>query len=69
MKMKKTIKELKKLVDRIRKRPVLKYPIALFFLIIGFLGGFVPIFQGWIFGALGLYILFGDKFEKYLKKK
>ena len=35
----------------------LKILLGIFLLIIGFLGGLIPIFQGWMFGIPGLMIL------------
>jgi len=35
----------------------LKILLGILLLIIGFLGGLIPIFQGWIFGIPGLIIL------------
>ncbi len=38
-------------------KDTLKILLGIFLLIIGFLGGLIPIFQGWMFGIPGLMIL------------
>jgi len=38
-------------------KDVLKISFGILLVIIGLLGGFIPIFQGWIFGIPGLIIL------------
>ena len=38
-------------------RDIVKITIGIILVIIGFLGGLIPIFQGWIFGIPGLIIL------------
>jgi len=38
-------------------KDTLKISLGLILVIIGFLGGLIPIFQGWIFGIPGLIIL------------
>jgi hypothetical protein len=35
----------------------LKISLGIFLVLIGFLGGLIPIFQGWMFGIPGLIIL------------
>jgi len=62
-------KKIKRMILKIRKHKVLRIPIGISFIIIGIVGLFLPILQGGICIFLGLYILFGDKFEKYLKEK
>ena len=36
---------------------VLKVVLGIILIIIGFIGGLIPIFQGWIFGIPGLMLL------------
>jgi len=38
-------------------KDVLKISLGILLIIIGFLGGLIPIFQGWMFGIPGLMIL------------
>ena len=38
-------------------RDILKIILGIFLIIIGFVGGLIPIFQGWMFGIPGLIIL------------
>ena len=38
-------------------KDALKISLGILLVIIGFLGGLVPIFQGWVFGIPGLIIL------------
>ena len=38
-------------------KDALKIALGIFLVIIGFLGGLMPIFQGWVFGIPGLMIL------------
>ncbi|GEM_PF-397708 len=45
-----------------------RLPLALLFLAIGIIGGFIPIFQGWIFVLAALWLLFPDHAEQLVKK-
>ena len=38
-------------------KDALKIALGILLVIIGFLGGLIPIFQGWVFGIPGLMIL------------
>ena len=38
-------------------RDIVKISLGVFLIMIGLIGGFIPIFQGWIFGIPGLIIL------------
>jgi uncharacterized membrane protein YbaN (DUF454 family) len=38
-------------------KDILKISFGILLVIIGLIGGFIPIFQGWIFGIPGLIIL------------
>ena len=38
-------------------KDALKISLGILLVIIGFLGGLIPIFQGWVFGIPGLIIL------------
>ena len=67
--------DLEKLEEKIMKinkkfenRRFMKKFAGVGFIIIGVLGGFIPIFQGWIFVLLGCAILFGERFIEYIKK-
>lgn len=39
------------------KAKIIRLSLGYCFLLLGFLGGFIPILQGWIFIALGLILL------------
>ena len=60
-------KKLKTIIKKIRKNNLLRIPLGILFIIIGIIGGFIPIFQGWIFLLIGVLILFGPEITKYLK--
>ena len=52
----------------------LKISLGIILVIIGFLGGLIPIFQGWVFGIPGLMILANyfppaKRFLNWAKKK
>ena len=47
-------------------RDILKISLGIVLVIIGFIGGLIPIFQGWIFGIPGL-ILLADYFPPIKK--
>ena len=47
---------------------ILKVALGIILIIIGFVGGLIPIFQGWIFGIPGLMLL-GSVFPPVKKKK
>ena len=51
-------------------KDILKITIGLILVLIGFIGGLIPIFQGWIFGIPGLIILsqYFPSIKKVLKK-
>ena len=55
-------------------KDILKITLGILLLVIGFLGGLIPVFQGWLFGIPGLIIL-ADYFPpinrllKWAKKK
>ena len=36
---------------------ILKFSLGVFLVIVGIIGGLIPVFQGWIFGIPGLIIL------------
>ncbi len=53
---------------------IIKIGLGIILIIIGFLGGMVPIFQGWVFGIPGLIILSkyfksAEKILKWVKNK
>ena len=59
---------------KIRTVDVLKIFFGIVLVIIGFIGGLIPIFQGWIFGIPGLIILANyfppiKKILKWAKRK
>jgi len=45
-----------------------RLPLALLFLAIGILGGFIPILQGWVFVLAAFWLLFPDHAEQLIKK-
>ena len=49
---------------------IFKILIGIILILIGLIGGFIPIFQGWIFGIPGLIILskYFKIFEKILNR-
>ena len=61
-------KSLNKNMKKIRKHSYIRLPVGISLLVLGFIGGFIPIVQGWIFVFLGLTVLFGKKFTVYSKK-
>ena len=70
-KIKDLIKKIKEneLLEKIRKNKLLRIPLGTLFIILGMLGGFIPIFQGWIFLLIGILILFGPEIIKLEKHK
>src|SRR5574341_1818136 len=61
------------LIERIRalrhRMPlVIRLPLAFVFLILGVIGGFVPVLQGWVFIVAGLWLLFPNSTERLLQK-
>jgi len=61
-------KKLKTIIKKIRKNNLLRIPLGILFIIIGIIGSFIPIFQGWIFLLIGFLILFGPEITKYFKR-
>ena len=52
------------------KKPIIRYPLGVIFIILGVLGLFLPFLQGLLFLAIGLYLL-GFRFpwlERQLKR-
>ena len=47
-------------------RDILRISLGILLVIIGFIGGLIPVFQGWIFGIPGL-ILLADYFPPVKK--
>ncbi len=47
---------------------VVRLPLAVFFLALGIIGGFVPILQGWIFVLAAFWLLFPDQAEQLIEK-
>jgi hypothetical protein len=47
---------------------VVRLPLAVFFLALGIIGGFVPILQGWIFVLAAFWLLFPDHAEQFVEK-
>jgi len=45
-----------------------RLPLALLFLAIGIIGGFIPILQGWVFVLAALWLLFPDQAEQLIEK-
>ena len=58
---------LKRTKEYLKEHKWVRIPLGILFVIIGFIGGFIPIFQGWVFGVLGLTLLFGEVFTDRLK--
>ncbi len=48
----------------------IKITLGIILVLIGIIGGLIPIFQGWVFGIPGLIILsrYSPWIKKYLKK-
>jgi hypothetical protein len=52
-----------------RRMPLaVRLPLALVFLMIGVIGGFIPILQGWMFILAALWLLFPDHAEQIVEK-
>jgi hypothetical protein len=45
-----------------------RLPLAILFLAIGVLGGFIPILQGWVFVLAAFWLLFPDQAEQLIEK-
>jgi len=45
-----------------------RLPLALMFLAVGIIGGFVPILQGWVFVLAAFWLLFPGYAEQLVKK-
>ncbi|MDZ7403449.1 MAG: hypothetical protein ONB41_04990 [candidate division KSB1 bacterium] len=45
-----------------------RLPLALMFLTIGIIGGFIPVLQGWVFVLAAFWLLFPDHAELLIKK-
>lgn len=61
-------------IKKLGKHPALRYPLGVVFIILGVLGLFLPVLQGLLFLAIGLYLLgirprFVDRFIKNRQKK
>ena len=60
---------LEKLRALRRKLPLfVRLPLALVFLVIGILGGFIPVLQGWVFILIACWLLFPDQSERLFEK-
>jgi uncharacterized membrane protein YbaN (DUF454 family) len=52
-----------------RRMPLaVRLPLALLFLMIGVIGGFIPILQGWVFVLAALWLIFPDHAEQIVEK-
>ncbi len=52
-----------------RRMPLaVRLPLALVFLVIGIIGGFIPILQGWVFVLAALWLIFPDHAEQIVEK-
>lgn len=52
-----------------RRMPLaVRLPLAFVFLMIGVIGGFIPILQGWVFVLAALWLLFPDHAELIVDK-
>jgi hypothetical protein len=47
---------------------IVRLPLALLFLVVGILGGFIPILQGWLFILIACWLLFPDHSERLFQK-
>jgi len=47
---------------------VVRLPLAVFFLALGIIGGFIPILQGWIFVLAAFWLLFPDQAEQLVDR-
>jgi hypothetical protein len=52
-----------------RRMPLaVRLPLALVFLVIGIIGGFIPILQGWVFVLAALWLLFPKHAEQIVDR-
>ncbi len=52
-----------------RRMPLaVRLPLALVFLMIGIIGGFIPILQGWVFVLAALWLIFPDHAEQIVDR-
>jgi hypothetical protein len=61
------------LIEKIRalrhRMPLfIRLPLACVFLVLGIIGGFIPILQGWVFIVAALWLLFPNSTERLLEK-
>jgi len=47
---------------------VVRLPLAVFFLALGIIGGFIPILQGWVFVLAAFWLLFPGQAEQLIMK-
>jgi len=47
---------------------VVRVPLAILFLALGIVGGFIPILQGWIFVLAAFWLIFPDQAEQLIEK-
>lgn len=64
----KLIRKVERNLEKIRSRKYVRIPVGIGLLILGVIGGFLPIIQGWIFIVLGLMVLFGEDFTNWLEE-
>ena len=62
-------KKLRKLINKIKRKPFIRFPLGALCILIGIISGFIPILQGWMFILVGLILLFGEENIKKLGKK
>lgn len=65
----KIIKKVNNNLEKIRSHKYIRIPLGILLLILGVIGGFLPIIQGWVFIVLGLAVLFGEEFTNLLEAK
>ncbi|MAG10861.1 hypothetical protein CMI44_00930 [Candidatus Pacearchaeota archaeon] len=62
------MKKKGRMLEFVRRHSYVKIPLGLLCILIGFIGGFIPIFQGWVFVFFGCTILFGYGFIKKIRR-
>lgn len=62
-------KDLKRHLKKMDGAGLWRIPLGIIFIMVGVVGGFVPILQGWIFILLGVFLLFGEDALQKIKSK
>ena len=62
------LKVIENNLEKIREKAYVRIPLGVALLMLGIIGGFLPIIQGWIFIFLGLTVLFGERFTNWARE-